>query len=455
MDSIVIFKTSERDDRQRPGYDHQMAFELLVTFLLILLNGVFAGAEISIISLRPSRARQLLEQGRPGAAAVIALQRDPERFLATVQIGITVVGATAAAFSGAAIAARLSPALTVLGISPQRAHEFALALVVALVSYLSLVFGELVPKSLALRSGEIYALFVARPLRSLASLMRPLVWFLTKSSNVVLRPFGDATSFMEARVSAEELRDMLDKAAEAGELETGSGEMASRAIEFGSLTAGDVMVPRNHVVAIPKDAPPQEVQRLLLEHGHTRMPVYEGSLDNVVGYVTTTDVLALLLERDLLVIEDIIRPPLFVPETAKATRVLHDLRSQRLWMAVVVDEHGGVAGLVTVEDLIEEVVGELFSERETPPELIRQEGDGVAVVRGDLPIREANRQLDLDLPEGDGWSTVAGLCVSLAGGIPKPGARVRANDVELEVLEAGPRAVRLVRIRRPTRPIAD
>ena len=432
-----------------------MAFELLITFLLILLNGVFAGAEMSIVSLRPSRVRHLVEQRRPGATAVLALQEDPETFLATVQIGITVVGATAAAFSGASIAVRLSPLFARLGLSPDTAHEIALATVVAAVSYLSLVFGELVPKSLALRSGEVYALLVARPLRTLASLMRPLVWFLTKSSNLVLRPFGDATSFTEARVSAEELRQMVDQAAKTGELESGSGEMASRAIEFGSLTAGDVMVPRNHVVAIPKSASPEEVRRLLLEHGHTRMPVYEGSLDNIVGYVTTTDVLALLLERDLLVIEDIIRPPLFVPETAKATRVLHDLRSQRLWMAVVVDEHGGVAGLLTVEDLIEEVVGELFSEREKPPELIHQEADGAALVRGDLPIREANRDLSLDLPEGDGWSTVAGLAVSLAGGIPRVGARINVGDVEMEVVEASPRAVRRVRIRKLARPATD
>jgi putative hemolysin len=432
-----------------------MAFDLLLTFLLILLNGVFAGAEMSIISLRPSRVRQLVEQRRSGATAVLILQEHPETFLATVQIGITVIGATAAAFSGASIAARLSPALGDLGLTPAAAYDISLAIVVAAVSYLSLVLGELVPKSLALRFRETYALLVARPLRALAWLAQPLVRLLTSSSNIVLRPFGDATSFTEARVSAEELRQMLDDAARSGELETGSGEMASRAIEFGSLTAGDVMVPRNQVVAIPKNAPPEEVRRLLLEHGHTRMPVYDGSLDNVVGYITTTDVLALLWERDLLVLDDIIRLPLFVPEMAKATRVLHDLRAKRMWLAVVVDEHGGVAGLVTVEDLVEEVVGELFSERETPPELIRREGDGVTVVRGDLPIREANRELGLDLPEGDGWSTLAGLCVSLAGAIPKPGAHLKVGEVELEVVDASPRAVRLVRIRRPTQLVSD
>jgi putative hemolysin len=425
-----------------------MAFELLVTAILILLNGVFAGAEMAIISLRPSRVRQLVEEGRSGAAAVLALQAQPERFLATVQIGITVIGATAAAFSGAAIAARLAPGIARLGASPGAAEEIALAVVVAAVSYASLVVGELVPKSLALRYKEAYALLVAAPLRAVAWTARPLVWLLTASSNVVLRPFGDATSFTEARMTADELRQMLDDAARSGDLERGSGEMAARAIEFGALTAGDVMVPRSQVVGIPRSASPDEVRRLLLEHGHSRMPVYEGSLDEIAGYVTTTDVLALLWERDLLVLDDIIRPPLFVPETAKATRVLRDLRTKRLWVAVVVDEHGGVSGIVTVEDLVEEIVGELFSEREEPPEVIRREGDGAAVVRGDLPVREANRELGLALPEGDGWSSVGGLCVALAGGIPKPGARFEAGDAELEVVEASARAVQRVRIRR-------
>ncbi len=191
------------------------------------------------------------------------------------------------------------------------------------------------------------------------------------------------------------------------------------------------------------------------ETSGSRFSVYEGSLDNIVGYITTTDLLALLWERDLLVLDDITRPPLFVPETAKATRVLHDLRSQRLWMAVVVDEHGGVAGLLTVEDLIEEVVGELFSEREKRPELNHQEADGAALLRGDLPIREANRGLSLDLPEGDGWSTVAGLAVSLAGGIPRVGARINVGDVEMEVVEASPRVVHRMRIRKAAQPPTD
>jgi putative hemolysin len=215
------------------------------------------------------------------------------------------------------------------------------------------------------------------------------------------------------------------------------------------------MVPRSRVVGIPKNAPREEVRRLLLEHGHTRMPVYDGTIDNIVGYVTTTDVLALGWEHDLIIVDDIIRRAPFVPQTMSATHVLHDLRARRAWIAVVVDEYGGVAGLVTVEDLVEEIVGELFSEREKPVDVIRREEDGAATVRGELPIREANRELGLELPEDDDWSTVAGLCISLAGGIPSPGTRLRSGAVELEVLDATARAVRSVRVRRTEPPGVD
>lgn len=182
------------------------------------------------------------------------------------------------------------------------------------------------------------------------------------------------------------------------------------------------------------------------------MPVYEGSLDNIVGYITARDVLAVAWQSDLVVLEDILRPALFVPTTVPAIRILKELQRRHMRIAFVVDEHGGLAGLVTLEDLVEEVVGDLSSEDEKPDEAVRKEADGSALVRGDVPIREANRLLGLDLPEGEAWSTVAGLVVALAGGISSRGARVRSGGVLLEVVEASPRAVREVRIRREATP---
>jgi putative hemolysin len=422
--------------------------ELLIIVVLILANGVFAGAEIAVISLRKSRLAQLVEEGRTGARSVLALRDEPERFLATVQVGITVVGATAAAFGGASLAARLTPVLERVPWIAGGADDVALALVIGFVSYLSLVFGELVPKSIALRANEAYALLVARPLRTLAWITRPLLWFLTRSSNVVLRPFGDSTSFSESRHSPEELQQLVEEAGKAGSLDEGTSEIASRALDFGGLTAEDVMIPRNRVVGIPRGASPAEMRRVLLEEGHSRMPVYEGTLDNIVGYITARDVLSVAWEGDLVVLEDILRPPLFLPTTIPAIRVLKELQRRRMRLAFVVDEHGGLAGLVTPEDLLEELVGEMFSEDEETEELVRREADGSALVRGSLSIRDANRLLDLDLPEGDTWSTVAGLVISLAGGIPSRGARFHSENVVLEVVEASPRSVSAVRLRK-------
>jgi putative hemolysin len=434
---------------------NEILFELAIILALVIANGVFAGAEIAVISVRRTRIAQLAEEGRAAARAVQKLRETPERFLATAQIGVTIVGATAAAFGGAQLAGRLAPLLAgVPGLGPY-ADSAALAVVVALVSFLSLVLGELVPKSMALRSAERYALLLGRPLLALSTLARPLVWALTAASNVFLRPFGDRTTFSESRLSVEELEQLVDEAGRAGALDPPTAEIASRALAFRDLTAGDVMVPRSRIVALRRDAPPAELKRLLLEEGRARMPVYGTSLDDVVGYVMAKDLAAMAWEKHLIVLEDLLRPVLFVPVNARAVFVLRELQRRRTQIAVVVDEHGGVAGLLTLEDLVEELVGEIVGEQEQPESLFEAEPGGSALVRGDAPIREVNRALDLDLPEGEGYTTLAGLCIALAGTVPERGARLTtANGTEIEVVDASPRLVRLVRVRPMNRPQA-
>jgi putative hemolysin len=429
----------------------EVVTELLVVLALVLTSGAFAGAEIAVIALRRSRLAQLVDERRPGARAVKELRSAPERFIATVQIGITVVGATAAAFGGAELSQRIAPVVAAIpGLAPHAA-TIALTLVVALVSFLSLVLGELVPKSLALRGAERYALLAGRPLLLVARAVRPLTWLLTASSNLVLRPFGDRTTFAEARLSAEELEQLVEEAGRAGSLDLPTAEIASRALAFRDLTAGEVMVPRSRVVALPRDAPPAELRRLLLEEGRSRMPVVDGSLDEVVGYVLAKDLAALAWEHQLIVLADLLRPVHFVPASAPAVRVLRDLQRRRTQLAVVVDERGGVAGILTLEDLLEELVGEILGETEEPQELVQREPGGAAVVRGDAPIREVNRAMGLDLPEGEGFTSVGGLAVALAGAVPERGTRLTTSDgAVLEVLEASPRVVRRLRILPPT-----
>ncbi|WP_437299530.1 hemolysin family protein [Sorangium sp. So ce426] len=427
--------------------------EILIILALVLVNGVFSGAEIAIVTVRKTRLDQLVQSGSRRAWAVKRLRGNPERFLATVQIGITVVGATASAFGGSTLAKDLAPVLRAVPWVGDAADELAFAAVVALVSFLSLVLGELVPKSLALRASERYAMLVGPPLRGLSSLARPLVWLLTESSNLVLRLFGDRTNFVEARLSPEEIQQIVDEAAEAGSVDKRAGEIASRAIDFAWLTALQVMLPRGRVVALPRDAAAPEVQRAVLEHGHTRMPVYEGSNDNVIGYVTMPEVLALLWGDGQFSLESILRPAYFVVGSMPAVDLLAELKRRRLQLAVVVDEQGGMIGIITMEDLVEELVGEIFAENEAHPphaETIRREPDGSALVPGDMPVHEVSRQLAITLPDDVRWSTVAGLCLGLARRIPAPGDVVTTPDgAELHIVDASPRQIRTVRVRIP------
>src|SRR5262245_19424892 len=300
--------------------------ELFIILALILLNGVFAGAEIALVSLRRTRIQQLLDEGRPGAAAVATLRRDAERLLATVQIGITIVGTTAAAIGGSSLARHPIPVIARVKVLAPYAEDIGLGVVVALISYLSLVLGELVPKSLALRAAERYALLVGRPLIWLSWIMQPLVRLLTGSSNLILKPFSDRTTFAEARLSKEELQQLVDEATRTGAVDEHTGEIASRALAFDQLLAREVMVPRSRISALPGDATVEAFRRAVSAERHSRFPVYEGALDNIVGYVDITDILTRATDGQPLRMRDLLRPTHVVPETELAVNLLKTMR---------------------------------------------------------------------------------------------------------------------------------
>src|SRR5579863_4315544 len=247
-----------------------MGSELLIVVGLLMANGLFAGAEIAVLSVRKTRLRDFIRKKDRRALAVKMLREHPDRFLATVQIAMTTVGTAAAAFGGARMEHDIEPSLAAMGLPSWS----GLVLVIALVTFLELVIGELIPKSLALRYSDRYSFFVSRPLLALSQVMRPLVWVLTAVSNIVLRLFGDRTTFSEARLSRDELQQLVEEAAKTGSVDPRASEIASRALGFNDVTVAEVMVPRTRVVALRKGATPEEVQRMLLEEGHSRMPVY-------------------------------------------------------------------------------------------------------------------------------------------------------------------------------------
>jgi putative hemolysin len=422
--------------------------ELIVILALIVVNGVFAGAEIATVSLRQSRLQHLVESARVGAKTVATLRAEPERFFATVQVGITVVTTTAAAFGGARMAHHIEPLLRPLPVVGRDADGIALAIVVVVVSFLSLVLGELVPKSLALRHGERYALLMAKPIAALARIARPIVWLLTATSNLLLRPFSDRTNFSESRISKEELEQMVDEAAKTGAIHEHASELASRALEFDRLRLSDVMIQRSRIDALPVRATIDQIRRFLLEERRSRIPIYDRSLDEILGYASAKDIVSLAWDGGPVVLADLVRAVKLFPETVAAIEVLRFMRREHQRIAIAVDEHGVVSGMVTFEDLMEELVGDIFSEHdeeETPP-LVREPA-GSAIVRGDTPIREVNRELGIELDEPAGVTSMAGLTHALAGGIPNPNARLAASDGSvLVVLEATSRVVKRIRV---------
>jgi putative hemolysin len=425
--------------------------ELLIILGLVVFNGVFAGAEIALIAMRRTRLRELAASGSRGARAALALKDQPERLLATVQIGITAVGASAAAYGGSTIARDLTPVLEDLRFG-RAADEAAFGIVVVGITYLSVVLGELVPKSLALHAAERYALAVARPLVWLAALVRPVVWLLAGSANLVLRVFRDRTTFAESRHSPEELQQFVEDAAESGSLDPRAGEIAARAFEFGDLPVSAVMVPRRQIVAIDASAPPEAVRDAIIRGGFARYPVHDGHLEGVRGYVVAREVLGALAAGQPLDLAALVRRLHFVPDTTQAATALKELQRLRAPMALVVHEVGAVVGLLTIEDLVEELVGEILSEGDEPPPPIEPEEDGSFVVPGAMAVHEVSRALDLALPE-DEADTIGGLCVALRGWIPRAGERFELPDgVVLEVVDSTPRRVLSVRVRRAPAP---
>lgn len=419
--------------------------EILVILLLTLANGFFAGAEIAMLATRKARLSERADEGSRGARIALALREQPERFLATVQVGITVIGATAAAFGGASVAQKVAAALVPLGLSVERAGELALALVIAFVSFASIVLGELIPKSLALRHAEGFTIFAAPVLRAVAWLARPIVWFLTASSNLVLRAFGDQTSFGEARLSPEELQQLVEEAAVAGTVDRDASELASRALEMPDLRVEALQIPRHEIVFVRRAHLRDDLLDALGRAPHERYPVVESTPDDTCGYVVVRDAAA-ALARNHPDLAARIRPMTFVHEGRRAIDLLREMQRNGSHLALVVDEQGVVTGLVSLEDLLEELVGDILSEGETAARLVETAPDGTATVRGKAAIHEVNRALSLDLPEDPAYATIAGLVVAKAGRIPKPGKQVEVDGTRIEVLEASPRRVLAVRV---------
>ena len=431
----------------------QTVVELLVIALLILLNGIFVAAEIALISIRRSRVEQLVDEGSRGARRVRRLIDEPGRFLAVIQLGITFVGFLAAAFAAVSLVKGLAALLKNAGFPADYADATALIAVTILLSLFTIVFGELVPKTLALAHPDRFALTLARPVDVLARLLGPIVALLTGVTGAITRLFG-AEVARDAQISAEELKLIVERGGEQGVLEAEEEQMIQAVIELGDRRLHEVMVPRVGMVGLSADATLDEALDAIVAEGHSRIPVYEDSVDEIVGILYAKDLLPFLkhgaAERP--VVRSLLRPPVFVPESMSIDDLLHELQRRKVHIAIVLDEYGGTAGLVTIEDLLEEIVGEIQDEYDTEEPATVRLSDTEARIDGLVSIEELAEffDIELDLEDQDEYDTVGGLIFHRLGDVPKPGDRVNIDGLSLTVESTdGRRVSKVLAVREP------
>ncbi|HAS17703.1 MAG TPA: HlyC/CorC family transporter [Nitrospiraceae bacterium] len=411
--------------------------ELILILIFILANGFFAGAEIAIISARKSRIKHLMERGSKQAEVVHKLQNEPENFIATVQIGITIVGMLAGAIGGAAAIEVIKPLLqdAPFEFIQNWSTPIAIAIVVLITSYLSIILGELVPKSLALRFSEPIALFVGKPIHLLSRFSFILVKLLTKSSSLFLKPFGKMPPPEGSFVTEEEIKILLREGGEKGIFEKSEQELIHSVFEFVTTTVKEIMVPRPKIKAIAIDTSIEAAVDFVVECGFSRFPVYDGSMDDIKGILYEKDLLDIRVKKKDVGLKDLIRPVYFVPETKKIDKLLRELQRRRMHMAIVINEYGGVEGMVTMEDIIEEIVGEIEDEYDYEDRPVKILKDGSMVIDASLPIRDLIDQHNLAIEESEEYETLAGLVLSLLQKMPRGGEIVKYGDYKLTIVD--------------------
>jgi putative hemolysin len=432
--------------------------QILVLIGLTFLEGFFVAAEIALVSIRRSRVDQLVEEGNGAARRVRRLLDDPGRFLAVSQLGLTVIGFFAAAYAAQSLTEGLRTLLQSAGMGEGNASALALIVVTVILALFTIVFAELVPKSLALANPERYALVLSRPIDFLARLLGPVVQILTTVTRAIARILGSQVS-SEAQITAEELRLIVERGGEQGVLEAEEEQMINAVIELGGRRVHEVMVPRVSIVGIRADASFEEAIDVVIEEGHSRIPAYAESIDEVVGILYAKDLLP-YLKSDAAPrpsLRALLRPPVLVPESMTIDDLLHELQRRKVHIAIVLDEYGGTAGIVTIEDLLEEIVGEIQDEYDVEEPMVVRLSDDQARIDGRADVDELRELFDiqLELEDEEEYDTIGGLLYHRIGGVPAPGDRIEVDGLTLTVESTDGRRVGKVLVVRKPRAATD
>ncbi|HMK38662.1 MAG TPA: hemolysin family protein [Bacteroidota bacterium] len=424
--------------------------EILGVLFLIAIVGFFSACEVAVLSSRKSRMRALADEGERRALLVLLLQEDPERFLATVHIGIVFSLILASGLGALLGSQHLVPSLSEFSITWVRDSSgwLSLGIIVVSLGFLVVVFGELLPKSLALRSAEKVALRVAPAMQVFEKAFRYPAMILTAASNLLLVPFAVRQTPVESGISEEEFKLILEEGTRRGVIDKTEQELIGSIFEFTDTTAKEVMIPRPDVVALRVDMSRERIIKTVLEEGYSRMPVYRGTIDNIIGVVYTKDLLGLMEYRDLIILQDVIRPAYFVPETKKISQLMRELQQRKIHIAIVIDEFGGTSGIITMEDILEEIVGEIHDEYDEDLKDVEQAADGAFLVNARMPVREFNERFGAGIPPADDYETVGGLLQKLTGRIPEVGEEITHENLSFTVVKKSQRRIRQVRLRK-------
>ena len=400
---------------------------LLIQVVLIAVNAFFAAAEIAVVSLSEGKLRHKAEEGDKKSEKLLRMLLEPSGFLSTIQIAITLAGFLGSAFAADNFAA---PMVTLIrdqwgftALSAGTLNTLCVVLITLILSYFTLVFGELVPKRVAMKEPETVARAVCGVIGAVAAAARPIVWLLTKSVNGVLRLFGIDPAANEEQVTEDEIRMLVDMGEEKGAIEGNERDMIENIFDFNNMTAAECMTHRTDVTALQVDATNKEIMKVILESGLSRFPVYGEDLDDVLGTITTRDYLLALSTGGKKTLREILRPAYFVPESVRTDVLFRDMQMKKTHIAIVVDEYGGTSGLITMEDLLEEIVGNIYDEYDKPlPQEIQKIGEHQYRIAGGAMIEVINDALNLHLPTGAGYESLGGLIFSRMMTIPKDGS---------------------------------
>ena len=410
------------------GWGVTLTLELIGVGVLILLNAFFVAAEYGLVTARRTRIIELHHQGNRRARAVLKITSDPQQFIAAMQLGVTLTSLGIGALGEQALARAFESWL---------ATVLAVLLAYLILTYFHVVIGELVPKGVALGYSEPTALAVSTPVRAFFVVFKPLIWILQRSSDVILRSLGLTPPGGEMEVYSEaELKMLLSRSTEEGELEQQEQEMLYKVFDFADKEVSAVMVPRPEVVALSVELPPEEALAAVIESPYTRYPVYRGSLDDVAGILHVRNLFSALVDRGIsgVQLEELLRPAHIVPENKDLAALLTEFRRTNQHMAIVVDEYGELEGIVTLEDLLEEIVGEIEDEFDLPDESIERLEDGRVRIHGTFPIDDFNEQFGRSLPIED-FHTIGGFVFGMLGRAPEPGDEVEYDGCRFKVLQ--------------------